>query len=110
MQISNTQLDRVTVVHLTGEIDAYTVVGVQDQLMPLVQPDTRLLLDMRDVSYMSSSGLRMLLSVYRRVSSSNGTIALAQLSDELLDTMAMTGFLRYFTVYATLEQGLNSMR
>ena len=110
MDIKSMVLDRVTLVELHGEIDAKTVVRTQEQLMPLVQPGIKLLFDMHDVTYMSSSGLRMLLTLYREVSASNGTIALANVSDEITDTMEVTGFLRYFTIYLTLDQGLADLQ
>jgi anti-sigma B factor antagonist len=48
----------------------------------------------------------MLLSVYRQISGNQGRIVLVGLSEELKDTMSMTGFLGYFTVQDTLETGL----
>ncbi len=110
MEINSRVVGQVTVVEIAGAIDTKSVVQAQEQLLPLVQPGIKLLLDMSQVSYMSSSGLRMLLSLYRQVSSNNGSIALADLSAESKDTMAVTGFLRYFTIYATVDEGLAAMR
>ncbi len=109
MDINSKMVDQVTVVEIAGAIDTKTVLQAQEQLLSLVQPGIKLLLDMSRVSYMSSSGLRMLLSLYRQVSSNNGSIALADLSDESKDTMSVTGFLRYFTIYDTVDEGLAAM-
>jgi anti-sigma B factor antagonist len=109
MDINSKLVEQVTVVEIVGDIDAKSVLQSQERLLPLVQPGIKLLLDMTRVSYMSSSGLRMLLSLYRQVSSNNGSIALANLSDEIKDTMSVTGFLRYFTTYDTVDKGLAAM-
>ncbi len=109
MEISSKLVEQVTVVEIVGDIDAKSVVQAQEQLLPLVQPGIKLLLDMSGVRYMSSSGLRMLLSLYRQVASNNGSIALANLSTEIKDTMSVTGFLRYFTIYDTVDEGLAAM-
>jgi anti-sigma B factor antagonist len=50
----------------------------------------------------------MLLSVYRQISGNKGRIVLVGLSEELKDTMSMTGFLDFFTVHDLLEAGLQS--
>jgi len=55
---------------------------------------------------MSSAGLRMLLAMYRQVKSSDAHVVLAGLSEEIEDTMSMTGFLRFFTTSETVEAGL----
>ena len=109
MEINRRLVEQVTVVEIVGDIDAKSVLQAQEQLLPLVQPGIGLLLDMRGVTYMSSSGLRMLLSLYRQVSSYNGSIALANLSEEIKDTMSVTGFLRYFTIYDTVDAALAAM-
>jgi anti-sigma B factor antagonist len=97
---------QVTVVRLVGEIDAVSAAVVQQKVIPMSVPGCKIILDLAKVAYMSSAGLRMLLSVYRQISGNQGRIVLVGLSDELKDTMAMTGFLGYFTVQDTLETGL----
>ena len=105
MEINSKVVDQVTVVEIAGDIDAKSVLQAQEHLLALVKPGVKLLLDMRRVRYMSSSGLRMLLSVYRQVSNNNGVIALAEPSDQIKEDMAITGFLRYFTIYDTVDEG-----
>jgi anti-sigma B factor antagonist len=101
-------VQQISVIRLTGEIDAVTAVVVQQTVIPLAAPNSKLILDMSKVAYMSSAGLRMLLSVYRHISSSQGNVILVGLSDELTDTMSMTGFITYFTVHITLDEGLQA--
>ena len=97
------------VVKLAGEIDAVSAAVVQQKVLPLSMPGCRMILDMSKVSYMSSAGLRMLLSVYRQLSGNKGKVVLAGLSDELKETMSMTGFLGYFTVEDSLETALQAI-
>ncbi len=91
------------VVKVAGEIDALSAAMVQQKILPLAMPGCKIVLDMSKVAYMSSAGLRMLLSVYRQISTNKGRVVLVGLSDELKETMSMTGFLGYFTVEDTLE-------
>jgi anti-sigma B factor antagonist len=100
----------VHVVELSGELDANTSPVAQQQILPLATPGSRILLDMSGVSFMSSAGLRLILSMYRQVSAQNGTIALAGLSEDLKDTMSMTGFLSFFTIYDTTQSGVEALQ
>jgi anti-sigma B factor antagonist len=102
-------LQKVNVVRAVGEIDAASAAAVQQKILPLSVPGCQVILDFSKVAYMSSAGLRMLLSVYRQISGNQGRIVLVGLSDELKDTMSMTGFLGYFTVQDTLETGLQEL-
>jgi anti-sigma B factor antagonist len=101
-------LQQVSVVRLVGEIDANSAAVVQQKVLPMSVPGCQVILDLSQVAYMSSAGLRMLLSVYRQISGNQGRIVLVGLSEELKDTMSMTGFLGYFTVQDTLETGLQA--
>ncbi len=78
--------------------------------MPLATEGSRILLDMGGVSFMSSAGLRLLLSMYRQVATQKGSIALTALSEDLKDTMSMTGFLSFFATHDTTEGGLQAMQ
>lgn len=110
MEISMKTVDEVEVVALSGDIDGSNAPAVQEQIMPLVHPECRILLDMSGVSYMSSAGLRMLLSTYRQISRQSGRIALVGLAEEIKDTMAVTGFLDFFTTCDTIEEGVKALQ
>jgi len=58
---------------------------------------------------MSSAGLRMLLKLYRSVTGDSGQLVLAGISEEIQDTMEVTGFLQFFTTCSSLEEGLKKL-
>jgi len=109
-QSSKDTIDQVTIVELIGDIDGSTAPTVQEHILPIAQGGGRILLDLTQVPYMSSAGLRMLLSVYRQISSQNGKVILVGLSEEIQDTMSITGFLDFFTTCDTLDLGLEALK
>jgi anti-sigma B factor antagonist len=110
MQLKVSTAGRVHLVTLSGELDANTSPVAQQQILPLAIEGGRILLDMAGVAFMSSAGLRMLLTTYREVVERHGKIALAGLSDDLKDTMSATGFLSFFTVHDDVETGLLALQ
>jgi anti-sigma B factor antagonist len=107
IEINIETFQRVSVVKLMGEIDATASAVIQKQVLPVSLPGCKIILDLSKVAYMSSAGLRMLLSLYRQISGNQGKMMLVGLSDDLKDIMSMTGFLGYFTMQDTLDMGLN---
>lgn len=95
-----------SVVELHGEINSQTAPRAQATLLPLCHDQCQIVLDMSNVSYMSSAGLRVLLTLYRQVSSAQGKLVFVGLSEELQDTLSSIGFLNQFTTTETLEAGL----
>ncbi len=93
----------VVYVHVVGDIDGSSAPEVQSKVLPLAAPSSKMILDLTQVAYMSSAGLRMLLSVYRQMSNQNGKVVLVGLSEEIKDTMSITGFLDFFQASDTLD-------
>jgi anti-sigma B factor antagonist len=50
----------------------------------------------------------MLLVLYRTITSQSGKVVLVGLSEDIRDTMLMTGFLDFFTYFDTLDDGLKT--
>jgi len=111
IEIDIKTVEGIKVVELSGEVDASTAPEVQKQILPLAEPGSKILMDMTQVQYMSSAGLRMLLSMYRQTQGKEGKLVLVGLSEELQDRMSVvTGFLEFFTVSDTVDAGLTALK
>lgn len=106
MDVTHRQQGAITVVSISGELDGKTAPLAQGQILPLIAPGGSILLDLSEVHYMSSAGLRMMLLLYRQALSQDNRVALVGLSNEIRDTMDATGFLDYFAVGESLDSGL----
>jgi|SRR5690242_20593687 anti-anti-sigma factor len=101
MQVKTARTDGVTIVSIDGEIDGRTAPQLEAGLASWPGRD-RVLLDLSGVSYLSSAGLRALLLIHRRVAGENGgRLVLAGVAPTVVDTMKVTGFLRYFVLLET---------
>ena len=109
MNIDIETVDGVTVVKLTGELDSVVSPVVQQPLLPIAKSGGKLVLDMTGVSFVSSAGLRMLLSIYRHVSSSGGRVVLVGVANEIQEILDITGFSHYLPLYKTLAEGMEAL-
>ncbi len=95
----------ITCVEVEGRLDAATVPVLEKALQHLLSDaQYHLIVDMKAVSYISSSGLRALLTARRQARSWGGDVYLCQLSARVRETLEMVGFLSVFGVYATREE------
>lgn len=109
MDLITRTVGEATVATLRGDLDGKTAPIAHAELLPLCREGARLVLDMSEVTYMSSAGLRLMLLLYRQTSASHGDLVLVGLSEDLKDTMAATGFLGYFKTGETVEEGLAAL-
>ncbi len=81
----------VFTIFLTGEIDAQNAPTVQEELNNLLKEriNELLVFDAKDLSYISSAGLRMLLSVQKETGQK---LSVVNISPEVMDIFEMAGF------------------
>ena len=76
-------------------------------MLEVMKEADRILLDLAQVSFMSSAGLRAMLITHQQTQQDAGkTVALAQLPESIRDNMEATGFLSFFQVFDTIETAL----
>lgn len=106
MEIKIETIDGVQVASIEGDIDASTGAQVSEAILPLAKENAKVILDMKQVPFMASAGLRALLSMHRQVTAKDAKLVLVGLSEDLTDTMSVTGFLKFFKVSETREEAM----
>lgn len=109
-QLKIETIETVTVIKLIGDIDAKTTPAIQDKVLSVARSNSQVILDLSQVGYMSSAGLRMLLLLYRTAHFSNENLIMVGLTEEIRDTMSITGFLNFFTTSDTIDSALASFQ
>lgn len=89
------------VVALNGKLDAATTPAIQAALIEKIRGGNKYLgLDFSGVSYLASSGLRMLLVIERTTTELEGRIVLCGLAPIMRETLDVVGFLPNFQIAA----------
>ena len=88
-----------TVVKTAGRIDTRNAAQFEQEIQPALVPGVNLEIDCSELTYIASSGLRILQSTMRTVGRSlGGQIKLTNVGDDIFDILKMTGFTRHLTV------------
>jgi anti-sigma B factor antagonist len=97
MELSVHDNHGVTVVMLSGEMDARNSAQLGEELDHLLTEGTRkLVIDLGEVSFMNSSGLAMLVRYYKHARSNCGDISLAALQPSVRQVFQLTRLDRVF--------------
>ncbi len=91
MDIIKTQEDSRLTVALTGRLDTVTAPQLEGELRTAVSGISELVFDLSALDYVSSAGLRVLLSA-QKVMNRQGSMAIRGVSPELLEIFEVTGF------------------
>ena len=104
MEVKITEQDKTLVAQLAGRLDTAVSQEVSAQLQPLVDnADRTLILDCKELEYISSSGLRIFLTIRKAVAAKGGKVIVKDISTEIRQVFMMTGFLNLFEVVSSAE-------
>lgn len=108
MQIETSQQKGITVLSLNGRMDATTVSTFEAECRARFEEgNTRLVIDMKNLSYISSAGLRGILSMVKLCKSSSGGLFFCNLDPKVKDVFKITGFTNMLPIHETLDAALN---
>lgn len=94
----------ITVFVLEGRIDTEGAVDLDLALQAAVsEGQHRMVLDMAEVRYISSAGLRTLADVFTKNREAGGDLKLVALNPKVMRVFRIIGFDRFFSIYDTLE-------
>lgn len=109
MEISTTDVNSVTVVVVDGRVDSATAPELENSLKQLVESDkTRLVLDLAGVDYMSSAGLRAMVSTLKSVKRVSGDLRLASPSPRVAEVLRLAGLTSIFSIYSSQSDAVSS--
>ncbi|NML64395.1 STAS domain-containing protein [Hymenobacter sp. RP-2-7] len=106
MTATTSTVEDITVVTAEGSIDSKTAGEFERTALTAIQGQREVIIDLTQVDFLSSAGLRVLLVVYRQLKAKNGQVVLVGTSEDIKDVMSDTGFLSFFSTVDTLAQGL----
>jgi anti-sigma B factor antagonist len=93
-----------TYVSVSGEIDVYTAPKLKEELFPISEKnEMNLILDLTGVTYMDSTGLGVVVGVFKSVRKHNGSLELTGLSDRLFKLFRITGLADIMNIKSMVE-------
>ncbi len=100
----------VLVVELVGRLDAATAPLLEKNLADLLDKGERsFLVDMREMDYISSVGLRVLLVLAKKTKAISGDVLLCSLQEQVHEVFEISGFTTIFSIYADQNEALDSL-
>ena len=105
MQLQEEKQDHIMIVSIIGNVDADNYTDLEAKLQTYMDAgENRILLDCRQLNYISSAGLRVFIMVLKTMNALAGHLAICCLQENILDVFKISGFLELFTVYSSKEE------
>ena len=97
LQIQNQKEGSRLTLALSGRLDTVTAPQLEETLQKEIAEVKELVFDFEGLEYMSSAGLRILLSA-QKIMNRQGSMTLKNVSPELMEILEITGFADILTI------------
>ena len=99
MKTEITQTDNIVTVNIAGRLDTVTSAEFERTLVPHFSVQgLELVLDCREMEYISSAGLRVVLTAHKNIIAKGGRFIIRNINKEVHSVFDMTGFSRILTI------------
>ena len=111
MEIRVTEQDGINILSLSGRMDPTTTPEFESAGRALLaEGKTQLVVDMADLEYISSAGLRGILGLVKAIKTASGKLAFCSLQPMAAEVFRISGFNAMLTVRDSREDAIRALR
>lgn len=101
MELNTNQAGEFRVIDISGRLDSNTASDFEKHIQELAGRHTspKMIVDLSNLEYISSAGLRCILDLVKHLDSEEGALCLCNLSGMVKEVITMTGFDNFIPIY-----------
>ncbi|MGL1932652.1 MAG: STAS domain-containing protein [Desulfotalea sp.] len=104
MKVETIKEGDISVISLLGRLNSTTAGSLEEQLRPYIDaPNSHLVLNLAELDYMSSAGLRIMLLLSKKYKSNEWNLAIANMQVHVLEVFEMSGFDAFVDIEADID-------
>jgi anti-anti-sigma factor len=98
------------VLAVSGKLDATTAKTFEEKLLSQIESgERRFVINLAQLNYVSSAGLRVFLLAGKRLSNANGKIVLCSLQDPVREVFDIAEFSSIFSIYGSDDDAIKNL-
>lgn len=108
MKINVEKKSNITLIYIAGKLDTTTATELETKLNETMEQGiSNAIISLKKVAYISSAGLRAMLSFAKKLHSDKSKLCFAGLDGNVKGVFEIAGFYSLFKVYETIEEAVS---
>jgi anti-sigma B factor antagonist len=105
MEITERRTAEIVTLSLSGKLDTTTAKTFEEKILAQIESgDRRFVIDLAQLDYVSSAGLRVFVLAAKRLNSANGKMVLCALKDPVREVFDIAGFSSIFSIHGSHDE------
>ena len=105
MEITERRTAEIVTLSLSGSLDATTAMTFEEKILAQIESgERRFVIDLAQLDYISSAGLRVFILAAKRLNNANGKMVLCALKDPVKEVFDIAGFSSIFSIHGSHDE------
>ena len=110
MEITEERRENILILRVIGRLDSSTSKMMEERLLPIIDSgEGRLVIELSQLDYISSAGLRVFLLAAKRIGNAKGRMILCSLQDAVKQVFDIAGFSSFLNLAASTEEAISNV-
>ena len=109
MKVTEGRVGNAATLRIVGRVDSSVSKLLEQKVVDIVSRDSAIVVDLGEMNYVSSAGLRSFITLAKHARSRNQTIALCGMREEVTEIFEISGLLELFAIYDTVEAAVAAL-
>jgi anti-sigma B factor antagonist len=96
----------VTVVAVSGRVDSITAGALDEALEKILRENNKMVLDLKEMAYLSSAGVRAIVRVLHGAQKSGGGVKLASVPEHVVQVLQTVGMMEVLQAYPSVDEAV----
>lgn len=108
VEMTEKKKDGILVLYVSGRLDAVSSPQLEKKVMAAIDAEdsSKVLMDFEKVEYLSSAGMRLLLSTTKKMKNKNGKFVICSITEPVIEVIKMAGFDHILNIRANENEAL----
>jgi anti-sigma B factor antagonist len=109
MEIIEENQSGINIFKLNGRLDSNTSQGFEKKIFQAIEDGSKsMIIDFRDLEYISSAGLRVILKATKALKREEGKMMLCDMQDYVKEVFEIAGFDSFLPIVGTMDDALQA--
>ncbi len=111
MEITSTKKQNYILVGIEGRLDAGSAAEAEKQILALITAsDNKFIINLSELRYISSAGLRALLVIAKEIKSKNGSLVICSMIESVKKVFDISGFSSILDLTETVQSAEKKLK
>jgi len=98
MDVIKKHENETTILNIQGKVDSVSAPQLEEILLPTFNEAEQVILDFSEVTYVTSAGLRVLITGHEAAQARGASMTLRHVSEDVMEVLDMTGFSSFLVI------------